>query len=61
MKENERNSSLKIIIADPKACLLSVVVVIDLFTQSTDVVFLDSFTNLQHYFPINHSVAFINF
>lgn len=41
MKENERNSSLKIIIADPKACLLSVVVVIDLFTQSTDVVFLE--------------------
>lgn len=41
MKENERNSSLMIIIADPKACLLSLVVVTDLFTQSTDVVFLE--------------------
>lgn len=41
MKENETNSSLKIIIVDPKACLLSVVVMIDLFTQSTDVVFLE--------------------
>lgn len=44
-------------IADRSQSLLSVVVLMYLFTQSSGWIF-GSFRNLQHCFPINHRVAF---
>lgn len=44
-------------IADRSQSLLSVVVLMYLFTQSSGWIF-GSFRNLQYCFPINHRVAF---